>query len=329
MFCWRALPAFVTMIVLGGSLAVAKTAREEGKEDVSGDRPVIKKLGTIDCDLVETTPIVFQNRLYRFEYVRTKYKPNTTGDSYFRFIDVARGEPTPSFAVGYHLGSALVDGDTVYVTGTNTWGGQRVEIFASKDLQHWNAWNALNLPGFGIYNTSMWRAGDKHVLMFEIGEPPEEAGVRFTARFATSKDLRHWELTPPECNWTKKHYSAPHALRYLDGVYYVFYLHAHQGYEMRVVRSRDLIHWEPSPWNPVLRASKEDKNIANPKLTPAQRERIAEATNINNSDMDFCEYNGRLIINYSWGNQQGAEHLAEAVFHGTLEQFLKSWFPEK
>jgi hypothetical protein len=43
--------------------------------------PVIKKLGTIDCDMVETTPVVFHGKLYRFEYVRENYKPNTTGKS--------------------------------------------------------------------------------------------------------------------------------------------------------------------------------------------------------------------------------------------------------
>ena len=33
-------------------------------------RPAIRRLGTIRCDMVETTPIVFGGRLYRFEYVR-------------------------------------------------------------------------------------------------------------------------------------------------------------------------------------------------------------------------------------------------------------------
>ena len=52
------------------------------------------------------------------------------------------------------------------------------------------------------------------------------------------------------------------------------------------------------------------------------------AKNINNSDIDFCEYEGRLIINYSWGNQMGKEHLAEAVYKGSLQQFLRGWFPD-
>jgi hypothetical protein len=97
---------------------------------------------------------------------------------------------------------------------------------------------------------------------------------------------------------------------------------------MRVVRSRDLIHWESSPLNPVLRASPDDKRIANPSLNDSQRTRIAHAVNLNNSDLDFCEWQGRLVINYSWGNQQGVEHLAEARYDGTMTQFLQGWFPE-
>jgi len=94
-----------------------------------------------------------------------------------------------------------------------------------------------------------------------------------------------------------------------------------------VVRSRDLVKWEASLLNPVLRHSPEDKLIANAKLTDPQRTRIALATNLNNSDIDFCEWQGRLAITYSWGNQLGVEHLAEAVYDGSLEQFLKGWFP--
>ncbi|MCP4450012.1 MAG: hypothetical protein GY809_01005, partial [Planctomycetes bacterium] len=43
-------------------------------------------------------------------------------------------------------------------------------------------------------------------------------------------------------------------------------------------------------------------------------------------DIDFCEFNGRLIINYSWGNQGGTEFIAEAEYDGTSAQFLEGWF---
>ena len=46
-----------------------------------------------------------------------------------------------------------------------------------------------------------------------------------------------------------------------------------------------------------------------------------------NSDVDFCEFRGKTIIYYSWGNQQGTEFLAEAVYDGTMASLLKAWFP--
>ncbi len=237
------------------------------------------------------------------------------------------GRTTPQFAQGWCFANAFVEGDTVYVTGTRP--GPQVQMFVSQDLEHWDTFTAINEPRYKIFNTSICKADGKYVMMFEISQPPEEAGVPFTARFATSKDLRHWTLTPPECNYAKDRYTAPHCLRYLDGYFYNFYLESVQGtYEMRVVRSRDLIHWEPSPLNPVLRASAEDRRIHNPRLTEQDRQRIATAKNINNSDMDFCEFGGRVVIYYSWGNQQGVEHLAEATYEGTVEQFLRGWFPK-
>jgi len=291
-------------------------------------KPQIEKLGTIDCDLVETTPIVFQGRLYRFEYVRTGYAGNDSGDSYFRFVDCETGETSKPFAVGYHLGNVFVEDDTLYVTGTNIWDGERVDVFASSDMEHWETWNAIDLAGYGIFNTSLCRSAEGYVLMFEVGKPPEVAGRRFTARFATSLDLHTWELTAPECTYSKDRYTAPHALRYLDGCYYNFFLESVEGgWDQRVVRSPDLITWELSPLNPVLVASDEDRRIANPGLTAEQQQRITTAENRNNSDIDFCEFHGELIVNYSWGNQHGIEHLAEGIYRGTEADFLKGWYP--
>ena len=293
-------------------------------------RPQIRRLGTIDVDLVETTPVVFGGSLYRFEYVRSQYWANHSGDSYFRFVEHDSGRFSKPFALGYHLGNVFVEDEILYVTATDIWDGERVDIFASRDMEHWETWNALDLPGYGIFNTSLCRAEDQYVLMFEVGKPQEVAGVRFTARFATSCDMKQWELTPSECTYSKDRYTAPHCLRYDNGYYYNFYLEAVEGgYEQYVVRSSDLVHWEQSPLNPVMRACEDDRQIINPVLAPEQRERVRTATNINNSDIDFCEYEGRVVINYSWGNQQGIEHLAEAEFDGTLAEFLEGWFPEE
>ena len=293
--------------------------------------PVIKKLGTIDIGLVETSPVVFNGKIYRFEYVRTNYEPNKTGDSYLRFIDYESGKATPSFGKGFHLGSVFVSNNKAYVTAVDRWGGEHITMFVSSDLINWEQRSVLDLPGYKIYNTSICKADDRYVLMYEIGDPPEEAGQRFTARFAFSEDLIKWKVTPPECNYAKDRYTAPHALRYLNGYYYNFYLEAigdYEAYETYVVRSRDLIHWESSPLNPVLKASEEDKKIVNPGFSEKQKQKIAGENNLNNSDIDFCEFNGKLIINYCWGDQLEIDFLAEAVYDGTLEEFLEGWFPD-
>ena len=298
---------------------------------VAQEKPIIKKRGTIECDLVEATPLVFNSTLYRFEYVRDKYyKPNTTGDSYFRFVDVETGKYTPGFAKGYHLGAAYVEGDTVYVYGVPLWGKPTIDVFWSKDLKTWKTQRAFTTENWGIYNTSVCKDNDRYVMAIEIGEPPEEVGKRFTIRFAESQNLLDWTRTPADNVYSKEKYTACPSIRYIDDWYYMVYLEDYGGkWNPHIVRSRDLKQWESSPLNPVIEYSDEDKKFANPKFTQEQRDRIANATNINNSDMDFCDYKGRTYIVYSWGNQHGIEHLAEAYYEGTEANLLRGFFPKK
>ena len=299
------------------------------------DKPRIEKLGTLACGLVEATPVVFRDRLYRFEYVRGPeyYAYNTTGDTYFRFIDVAANQPTPGFAQGYHLGCAYVDGDTVYVYGVPKWGAAEVEVFWSHDLKYWSSQRALSLPSWGIYNTSVCRAEERWVMAFEVNEPKEIVGVGFTIFFAESADGLNWQPLPPIHVYDRTKYTACPALRYLDSYFYMIYLEClprkdqDDAYAPYIVRSPDLIHWESSPYNPIMQFSDEDRRIANPSLNAEERQRIATAYNRNNSDVDLCEFNNDVIIYYSWGNQLGIEHLAEAVYRGTLQSFLRGFFP--
>lgn len=299
----------------------------KGWFSLTHDFPRIVKQGTIDLDIVETSPVVFNNRLYRFEYIREGYYNNQSGDSFFRFVDVESGDTTTGFAPTYHLGNAFVWQDSMYVTAVHGWGADHITLFMSADLENWTSREVLDLPGNTIFNTSLCRNDSAFVLMYEIGEPFEEAGSRFTARFAFSNDLHTWQKTSADRVYTKDRYSAPHALRYHNGYYYNFYLEqVKQGYQTWVVRSENLTDWELSKGNPVLKASAEDKVPLNNKFTGRQLELIKEAVNINNSDIDFCYFGGQLVIYYSWGDQKGTEFLAQAYFSGTEEEFLEKWF---
>ena len=279
--------------------------------------------------MVETTPVVFKDRLHRFEYVRDNYPANKTGASHFRFIDVAAGKATPAFAKGQHLGCAFVDGDTLYAYGVDKWGGSKITVFRSKDMEKWEERLALHVPGWELFNTWVCKADGRYVMAVEVGGPKEVVGGPFTIFFAESTDPLTWTLLSQECVYSKEKYTACPALHYLDGYFHILYLETRPGptYETHIVRSKDLKRWESTRLNPVMAFSDDDKVIANSKLTADQKKAIAQAKDINNSYVDVCEYNGKTIIYYSWGNQQGTEFLAEAVYERTLADFLRSYFP--
>jgi len=299
-------------------------------------RPVIEKLGTIRVDVVETTPFVFGDAFYRLEWARNQPKPNSRNINHLRIVESDTGRTISEFGDGFCFPSALVDGDTVYVSGSSV-DQTRIQIFSSRNMTTWETRPTMELGRYRVCNTSLCKTDDGYAMSFEIDSPPEEVGVPYTARFALSHDLRTWTITPPDCVYSRDRYTAPHMLRYHDGQFYLFYLEEFRDpphgnkfgcrYEQYVVRSKDLVRWESSPLNPVLAASIEDRRIADPQLGPGQIDEINRALDCNNSDIDVCEYRGQVVIFYSWGDQTGAEFLAQAVYHGTLTQFLTSWFP--
>lgn len=309
-------------------------------------RPYIRKMGTIECNnIVETTPLVWKGDLYRFEVVRSKSFTatnacsdwNELGDSpCLRFVHVRSNTPTPLFADDHTFGFPYVVGDTMYViTGAGkNWGVDTLDIFKSKDLVNWEKHTQIHLPGWKIYNMNIAERGGEYTLLIEIREPKEEAGTPFTFRFMKSTDMTNWTLTPSECVFQKDRYAGSPALYAYedDPYYYVGYLEAYRprGYANCLARSKDLVNWEYSPINPVLMYNDfEDKQIASAFLTPEDRQRIDEALDVNNSDMEMCEYLGRTLIYYSWGDQMGTEFLAEAWYDGPMHEFLKAWFEPK
>jgi len=284
-------------------------------------RPVIVKKGTLGLDLCETTPFVFHDHLYRLEWFRN--------GSILRIMDHDTHREVSRFGPKHRFPCAYVKGDTVYVVGTKEthgWYGDTLTMFLSQDLTNWTERTAFHHSGMGICNTSVCKTRDGYAMSIEQTSPGG-----FPARFLESKDLMTWTLLPEECRHNLGRYNAAHCLRWRDGCFYLFYLEAGKphGYEQYVTRSRDLVRWETSPLNPVLAASPEDKLVLNPLLTDQDRVHIAKNGDSNNSDIDFCEYHGRLIINYCWGTQGGPghEYIAEAEFAGSEAAFLTAWFP--
>ena len=52
-------------------------------------KPLIRKLGTISCNnIVETTPLVYKDELYRFEVVRRKSFTASTAKTIAKWTDL-------------------------------------------------------------------------------------------------------------------------------------------------------------------------------------------------------------------------------------------------
>ncbi len=299
------------------------------------------KKGTLDIDVVEATPVVWKGRLYRFEWIRNSdfgpgYYNNPLGISHFRFTDMETEESTPPFGENCFFGSAHIEGDTAYVYGVHGMpGGQRMEMYHSKDLIHWEKRTAFTLPDrLNIFNNTVCKGKDGYYMAIELNGDPELIGRAFTIVFAKSSDLFHWELMEMGSHvYTRARYSACPTLRYspTDERYYMIYLESlpcHR-YLPYIVRTEDFIHFELGHKNPIMFADDEDKEVQRPeKFTPEQLEYIRTAINCNNSDVDLCDFGGKTVILYSWGNQLGKEFLAEAEYDGSMDEFLHSFFAD-
>ena len=294
----------------------------------------IQKLGSFDCDIVEANPVVWNNELLIFEYIRgtstTKsYYLNKDHDSYFRFRKVADNSFTTPFGHGLHMGNAVVAADgRMVVTAVENWGKSRFYQLESRDLINWSVPRLiLDDPLQAGYNTSVCRVENKYVMVYELGKPTEKVGVPFTMFFAESHDLVTFRVIE-DAVFGKEHYTGGPMLRYFAGFYYIFYLNGsyEDGFETFVARSKDLKNWVYSSRNPVLGYGKKDYHTLD--VFPAsEKARMLAAENINASDLDMCEFNGNLELVYSWGNQRGKEFTARATVPDMSErEFCESFF---
>ena len=308
-------------------------------------RKTLVKKGTIEIDGCETNMVEWKGRLLRFKWMRPDYMRAITrghGDGYFCFTDMETDEDTPAFAHGFQFGSAYVeevDGvETAYVYGTLD--NLSLYLFRSTDLETWYRQKIVDFPkGWPYWNSSVCKGPDGYVMAAEvIGptkdiEPVDEYGMHQCLFFLKSDDLVNWTFMDIDKHcFTRERYSACPVIRYCedDGFYYIIYLGQlpYWCYQPYIVRTKDFEEWEMGTVNPVFMSSEEDKLIGIPgKFTEEEKEHIRFAHNINNSDVDVCEFKGKTYILYSWGNQLGIEFVAQAEYDGSMNEFLMSFYP--
>ena len=300
-------------------------------------RKTMRKLGTLKVNTVETTPVVWEDKLLRFEWVRNTFWGADGGVcrevGCYHFVDMEIEESLGEFAEDHSFGCCYAEDGKMYVYGPRGGvGGRVMDLFVSSDLQQWEQSTILTLPDdVNVFNTSVCKGDGKYVMAIEVGGDNPMVGEPFTCIFAESTDLLHWSLMDTmECSYSRDRYTACPCLRYVDGFYYMIYLEEMPCHRWvpYIVRTRDFREYEMGINNPVMWFDPaEDKKLIHPeRFTEEEKRKVALAVDCNNSDVDLCDYQGKTVITYSWGNQFGKEFLALAEYDGPSSEFLQSFF---
>ena len=302
--------------------------------------PKLRKTGAI-AGSGECTPFVWRGKLMLLEnhwggFGGTK-GPCAVAHDYFTHDPTA-----PVGGDGCRFFSAFCEDDRVHVFGTLE---NRVWHYVSEDLREWRKTPALEMPEtFELFNTSVCRGGGKYVMALEcawkgqsegkpntVGNP--YIGAYYTEFFAQSPDLKSWEALPFENCYTKERYNACPALRFCEGWYYMICLEELPctRYAPYLYRTQDFETWEIGLYNPILMPGEEDRRVKPGAPIPEDVAALnATHVDINNSDVDLCEFEGKTYFVYCSGNQgtTGAFNgmTCEAVYDGPMDEYFRANF---
>ena len=165
-------------------------------------------------------------------------------------------------------------------------------------------------------------SADKNYNIPEIGKP-------FTCFFAESTDMVNWKMMPNDHSYTASRYNACPALRFSKGWYYMICLEALPcvRYAPYIYRTKNFLDWEVGFHNPIMMWGDDDRTThPDSCFTKEETELLETGLNINCSDIDLLEYDGKTHIYYANGDQMTYSFLCEAVYDGPLDSFLESFF---
>jgi hypothetical protein len=315
----------------------------------TGPAPVIKKLGAVKLGM-EQTPIIFKGKPVIVESIQAGGECN---NQHIVARNLRTGEVSKPFGIEYYFASAFAEGDTLYAFASSRrdqkpmtlytdvksseWhdprGGHEIRMFKTKDLVNWEEKDVIVCPDRRFWNTSVCKGQNGYVMAIEVCEQEgcdvPEIGVPFTCFFAVSDDLENWKMLPDKYSYTPTRYNACPALRYSKGYYYMTCLEALpcKRYAPYIYRTKDFENWEVGFHNPMMMWSDEDRiPKEGASFTEEELTLLRTGLNINCSDLDFFEYEGKTRIYYSNGDQQTYSFLCEAVYDGPLDRFLEHFF---
>ncbi|MFI4912310.1 MAG: hypothetical protein ACIAQZ_11645 [Sedimentisphaeraceae bacterium JB056] len=287
--------------------------------------------------LVETTPFVFDGRLYLLENWRKMWDYPIVLDGYPQNVktkyltwDIARVRDIEADKiisvpmVGMGFCSAFVDDDRVYVFGSKfnndkTWNSKEIWMCYSDDLFIWSHPECILEADedelFFNINVCKKLGGEGFVLLVETDAAP---WPKFTFRFLESENLTDWSPIDGAIYGDDKYVGGP-AIYTVNDFYYVCYLdEAPEGWITRIARSKDLKNWQDAPKDkPVLMYNKEND---------CHRLRGEGIKENNVSDLELCEFNGKTLLYFTGGDQLVCGDLQYARYPGSMQELFESFF---
>lgn len=263
---------------------------------------------------MENTPVIFNSQLLLVSNHRPGGADAKGQDAYLYIDDLQTGSEVARFGQGHSFVSAIVEGSelNVFALEFSDFGrvnkSTGIDRTFTTDLKTWKTEKVIIPEGNErLFNSSVCRDKEGFLMAYESDRP-----VTFCFKFARSTDLSSWEKIPGLAfTGVNREYSACPVIRFFKPYYYVIYLHkaieGHNGWVSFMARTKDLIDWELSPFNPVLEAE------------------MGEGRN--NSDVDILEYGGRTYLYYATGDQETWGTVRVAMFEGEEKKFFESYFP--
>lgn len=320
-----------------------------GLRQRTGRAPAIEKLGAIKRGM-EQTPVIWANELYLVESMEPD---NVCNMNYIRVRCSRTGEFSEPFGKGYYFASGFSENGILYVFATTPrdngrltmynseneadWhdprGGHTVRMFKSTDLSHWSEKDVITCAEKRFWNTSVCRGDGKYVMAIEVSAEPgfetPAIGTPFTSFFAESSDMEVWKMLPNENAYTPARYNACPALRYSNGMYYMICNETLPcaRYAPYIYRTRDFENWEIGFHNPIMMWDNDDRKVHEGcTLSEQELDLLEHGLNINCSDIDLCEVDGKTHIYYANGDQMSYSFLCEAIYDGGMDSFLEAFF---
>lgn len=272
----------------------------------------------------EMTPFIFKDKLYRL----TNFRRDLGNGEVELGCEIRRESDDAVISTpwtGHYYSIAFIWDNKCWCFGKDYSNGMKISLTVSEDLISWSEPKTvldLTASKINLYNCYVAFDGKRFVMAYECNAPDYPI---FTLKFVESQDLYNWCEIKAAIYGADKYIGGPSLYYMDDGYYYVTYvdqfvhpIDRKLNYQTLITRSKDLINWEDAPTGrPVLAPKYKNRPMI---------ENAPETYELNTSDAEFIELDGKVRVYFNGGNQLGVTDNQYAECDGSLKELFQSFF---